>query len=145
MCFSAVSFQDMLRLGMDFDSLVDSEAFARHSAKRLDRGGAKTPKAMDDAAICMGGAIARLVKACRSQETSGERRSAMVQRAFKRRHWAVNRRRWNHGADKSSLSLQGLLATSHRRHIVTGARVADGLVPPDDARSGVRSSVGAGQ
>lgn len=70
MCFSAIAFQDMLRLGKDFDALVDSEAFARLYAQRLRSGGLKTPKAMDDAAIRMGGEVASLVLEGRLQQAS---------------------------------------------------------------------------
>jgi putative SOS response-associated peptidase YedK len=70
MCFSAIAFQDMLRLGKDFDALVDSEAFARLYGQRLRAGGPKTPKAMDDAAIRMGGEVASMVKEWRLQQSA---------------------------------------------------------------------------
>ena len=70
MCFSATAFLDMLRLGKDFDAVVDSEAFARLYAQRLDHGVNKTPKAMDDAAIRLGGEIAGMVKEWRLRQSA---------------------------------------------------------------------------
>ena len=70
MCFSATAFLDMLRLGKDFDAVVDSEAFARLYAQRLDHGGIKTPKAMDDAAMRLGGEIAGMVKEWRLRQSA---------------------------------------------------------------------------
>jgi putative SOS response-associated peptidase YedK len=60
----------MLRLGKDFDAVVDSEAFARLYAQRLEHGGIKTPKAMDDAAMRMGGKIADMIREWRQAQTS---------------------------------------------------------------------------
>lgn len=70
MCFSAVAYQDFLRLHREYDAKVDIEAFEEIYGDRMEGVGIKTPKAMDDAAIRHGGDIAKLVAEWRNRQVA---------------------------------------------------------------------------
>lgn len=70
MCYSAVAFEDFLRLHLEHEATIDIEAYEKMYSERMERGGIKTTKAMDDAAIRHGGNLAKLVKEWRTRQTA---------------------------------------------------------------------------
>lgn len=80
MCYSALVRQAHRKLARELGAIVDEPAYEALAQARLERGGIKMPKAMDDALVADGGLAGHLVTEWRKQQATELEQEIFAQR-----------------------------------------------------------------